>query len=69
MDDLLEAGCKVLTIGQYLAPTREHLPVAEFFAPEVFEELRQTALNKGFRFVESSPLVRSSYRAEDHVNA
>lgn len=69
MDDLLEAGCKVLTIGQYLAPTREHLPVAEFFAPEVFEELRQIALNKGFRFVESSPLVRSSYRAEDHVNA
>jgi lipoic acid synthetase len=67
MDDLLEAGCKVLTIGQYLAPTREHLPVAEYFPPEYFEELRKEGIRKGFRFVESSPLVRSSYRAEEHV--
>lgn len=68
MDDLLEAGCRVLTIGQYLAPTRDHLPVAEYFPPEVFEELRMTGLARGFSFVESSPLVRSSYHAEDHVN-
>lgn len=68
MDDLLEAGCRVLTIGQYLAPTRDHLPVAEYFPPETFEDLRTTGLAKGFSFVESSPLVRSSYRAEDHVN-
>lgn len=68
MDDLLEAGCRVLTIGQYLAPTRDHLPVAEYFPPEVFEELRMAGLARGFSFVESSPLVRSSYHAEDHVN-
>lgn len=69
MDDLLEAGCKVLTIGQYLAPTKAHLPVAEYFTPGFFDELRREGLRKGFRFVESSPLVRSSYRAEEHVNA
>ncbi len=68
MDDLLEAGCRVLTIGQYLAPTRDHLPVAEYFPPETFEELKTAGLARGFSFVESSPLVRSSYRAEDHVN-
>lgn len=67
MDDLLDVGCKVLTIGQYLAPTREHLPVAEYFPPEYFEELRKEGIRKGFRFIESSPLVRSSYRAEEHV--
>ena len=69
MDDLLEAGCKVLTIGQYLAPTKTHMPVAAYFPPAYFEELKQEGLLKGFRFVESSPLVRSSYRAEEHVNA
>jgi lipoyl synthase len=68
MDDLLEAGCKVLTIGQYLAPTKEHLPVDEYFTPAFFDRLKQAGLEKGFRFVESSPLVRSSYHAEDHVN-
>ncbi len=69
MDDLRDAGCRVLTIGQYLAPTRDHLPVAEYFPPEYFEELKKAGFLKGFRFVESSPLVRSSYRAENHVNA
>ena len=69
MDDLLEAGCKVMTIGQYLAPTKNHMPVVEYIRPEQFDEYRQTGLQKGFKFVESSPLVRSSYRAEDHVNA
>jgi len=69
MDDLLEAGCKVLTIGQYLAPTKDHLPVSEYINPEQFEKLRTIGLEKGFSFVESSPLVRSSYRAELHAGA
>lgn len=69
MDDLLEAGCKVMTIGQYLAPTKIHMPVEEYIKPEQFDEYRRIGLEKGFKFVESSPLVRSSYRAEDHVNA
>jgi lipoyl synthase len=69
MDDLLEAGAKVMTIGQYLAPTATHMPVKEYFSPEVFAEYRKIGLQKGFKFVESSPLVRSSYRAEEHVNA
>lgn len=69
MDDLLQAGCKVLTIGQYLAPGKDHLPVREYFPPEHFDRLKREGLMKGFRFVESSPLVRSSYRAEEHVNA
>ena len=69
MDDLLEAGCKVMTIGQYLAPTMKHMPVKEYIKPEKFLELKKTGLEKGFSYVESSPLVRSSYRAEGHVNA
>jgi len=69
MDDLLEAGCKVMTIGQYLAPTKNHMPVEEYIKPEQFAEYRKIGLGKGFKFVESSPLVRSSYRAEEHVNA
>lgn len=69
MDDLLEAGAKVMTIGQYLAPTSTHMPVKEYFPPEVFAEYRRIGLKKGFRFVESSPLVRSSYRSEEHVDA
>ena len=69
MDDLLEAGCKVMTIGQYLAPTKNHMPVEEYIKPEQFAEYRRIGLEKGFKFVESSPLVRSSYRAEEHVNA
>ena len=67
MDDLLIAGCKVFTIGQYLQPTSNHLPVVEFVTPETFEKYKQTGLQKGFKFVESSPLVRSSYHAEKHV--
>lgn len=69
MDDLLEAGCKVMTIGQYLAPTTEHMPVEEYITPERFEEYHKIGIEKGFKFVESSPLVRSSYRAENHVKA
>jgi lipoic acid synthetase len=69
MDDLLEAGVKVMTIGQYLAPTTRHMPVVEYIQPEKFVEYRNIGIRKGFKFVESSPLVRSSYRAEEHVNA
>ncbi|HKJ80000.1 MAG TPA: lipoyl synthase [Prolixibacteraceae bacterium] len=69
MDDLLDAGCKVMTIGQYLAPTSGHMPVEEYIKPEQFAEYRRIGMKKGFKFVESSPLVRSSYRAEEHVNA
>lgn len=69
MDDLLEAGCKVMTIGQYLAPTTKHMPVEEYITPEKFAEYRNIGIKKGFKFVESSPLVRSSYRAEEHVKA
>ncbi len=69
MDDLLEAGCKVMTIGQYLAPTSTHMPVVEYIKPEQFTEYREIGMGKGFKFVESSPLVRSSYRAEEHVKA
>lgn len=69
MDDLLEAGVKVMTIGQYLAPTTKHMPVVDYITPEKFKEYRTIGIRKGFKFVESSPLVRSSYRAEEHVNA
>ncbi len=69
MDDLLAAGCKVMTIGQYLAPTKEHLPVVNYVEPEQFKKFRTIGLEKGFSFVESSPLVRSSYRAEEHAEA
>jgi lipoic acid synthetase len=67
MDDLRLIGVDIMTIGQYLQPTPKHLPVKEFITPEQFEKLRLIGLKKGFRFVESSPLVRSSYRAEKHL--
>lgn len=69
MDDLLAVGCKVMTIGQYLAPTLGHIQVVEYIYPEQFERYRIVGLEKGFSFVESSPLVRSSYRADAHVEA
>jgi lipoyl synthase len=67
MDDLRNVGCEVMTIGQYLQPSMNHLPVKEYIRPEQFEKYRQIGLEKGFRHVESGPLVRSSYRAEKHV--
>lgn len=67
MDDLLAVGCTVFTIGQYLQPTTSHLPVVEYVHPDVFEEYRQIGLQKGFKIVESAPLVRSSYHAERHL--
>ena len=69
MDDLREVGCKVMTIGQYLAPTLSHIQVAEYISPEKYEKYRIIGLEKGFTFVESNPLVRSSYRAEVHADA
>jgi lipoic acid synthetase len=68
IDDLRKAGCKVLTIGQYLQPTSHHTPVKEFIIPEQFEFYRIEGLKRGFVHVESSPLVRSSYHAERHIN-
>lgn len=67
MDDLLDVNCKILTIGQYLQPGRENLPVETYVTPEQFETYHQIGLQKGFRIVESAPLVRSSYHAEKHV--
>ena len=67
MDDLRAAGCKVLTIGQYLQPDSNLLPVQEYIAPEIFEKYRNEGMKRGFSYVESNPLVRSSYHAEKHV--
>lgn len=67
MDDLLEYGCDVLTIGQYLQPTKMHIEVAEFIHPDQFARYAEVGLAKGFPFVESGPLVRSSYHAERHL--
>ena len=65
MDDLLEHEVTVLTMGQYLRPSARHLPVVEYITPERFDDLREIALEKGFRHVASGPLVRSSYHAGD----
>ena len=67
MDDLLEHDCDVLTIGQYLQPTKMHLEVVEFVHPDQFAQYKEVGLEKGFDFVESAPLVRSSYHAERHL--
>lgn len=64
MDDLLAVGCSILTIGQYLQPSRRHYPVQEYVTPEQFAEYRRIGMEKGFAQVESGPLVRSSYHAE-----
>ncbi|MCC8034518.1 MAG: lipoyl synthase [Rikenellaceae bacterium] len=64
LDDLREAGCSILTIGQYLRPTAAHWPVAEYVTPETFEYYREQALLRGFSYVASAPLVRSSYMAD-----
>jgi len=69
MDDLLAAGVTVMTIGQYLCPSKDHLPVSEYVTPEQFEKYKTVGLEKGFKYIESGPLVRSSYHAEEHINA
>jgi len=68
MDDLLAHNVDIMTIGQYLQPSRKHLNVERYYRPEEFEELKQIALEKGFRHCESGPLVRSSYHADEQVN-
>ena len=67
MNDLYQNGVHILTLGQYLQPTKEHLPIAEFVNPAVFKEYKQIGLEMGFKYVESGPLVRSSYHAERHL--
>jgi len=65
--DLATAGCDILTIGQYLRPTRDHLPMARLYTPGEFADLKAEALKLGFRHVESGPLVRSSYHAHEQA--
>ena len=67
MRDLLNAGCQVVTLGQYLQSTRMHYPVAAYVSPDEFNEYKEEGLSMGFRKVESGPLVRSSYHAEKHL--
>ena len=68
MDDLARVGCDILTLGQYLQPTKMHHEVIEFIHPDLFEEYRVEGLKRGLKYVESGPLVRSSYHSERHVN-
>lgn len=67
MDDLLSVGCKIMTIGQYLQPTEQHYTVQEYVHPDIFAEYAIIGKDKGFRHIESAPLVRSSYHAERHI--
>jgi len=68
MDDLVANGLLILTLGQYLQPTKMHLEVAEFIHPDTFEMYKEEGLKRGLKYVEAGPLVRSSYHAERHVN-
>lgn len=67
MDDLLGVGCKIMTIGQYLQPSELHYPVQDYIHPDKFAEYGETGRRKGFRHIESAPMVRSSYHAEKHI--
>jgi lipoic acid synthetase len=67
LEDLKEVGVDIITLGQYLQPTPKHLPIAEFITPVQFEKFKEIGLKMGFRYVESGPLVRSSYHAEKHL--
>ena len=67
MADLVDVGVDILTLGQYLQPSKGHLPIERYYRPEEFAELRETGLQMGFKWVESGPLVRSSYRAAEQV--
>ena len=68
MDDLLEVGCQIMTIGQYLQPTKDHFPVQDYIHPDQFSEYAEIGKRKGFRHIESAPMVRSSYHAEKHIH-
>jgi len=65
--DLAAVGCDILTVGQYLRPSRDHLPMARLYTPREFADLKTKALRMGFRHVESGPLVRSSYHAHEQA--
>lgn len=67
MDDLLSVGCQIMTIGQYLQPTKNHYPLQEYIHPDTFAEYGRIGKEKGFRHIESAPMVRSSYHAEKHI--
>ena len=67
--DLAARGVDLLTVGQYLRPSRDHLPIARFYTPQEFEFLKEEALCMGFRHVESGPLVRSSYHAHEQADS
>ena len=67
--DLGSRGVDILTVGQYLRPSRDHLPISRFYTPDEFRMLKDAALEYGFRHVESGPLVRSSYHAHEHADA
>ena len=67
--DMLAAGVDIVTLGQYLRPSRRHRPIERFVPPEEFDELREACLDMGFRWASAGPLVRSSYRAEEAVAA
>jgi lipoic acid synthetase len=69
MRDLRAWGVEILTIGQYLQPSRHHLPIERYYTPDEFADLKAFGLGIGFRWVESGPLVRSSYHAEQQVRA
>jgi lipoic acid synthetase len=69
MDDLVENGCQILTLGQYMQPTRLHFPIQRFITPEEFAEYKEEGLRRGFDAVESGPLVRSSYHADQTARA
>ncbi|KIL42435.1 lipoyl synthase [Gordoniibacillus kamchatkensis] len=69
MDDLRAADCNIMTIGQYLQPTKQHLPVLAYYTPEQFAQLKEEGMKRGFRHVESGPLVRSSYHAHEQVQS
>lgn len=68
MDNLLEVGCEILTLGQYLRPSPGHIPIYEYITPEKFDKYRKTALEKGFKYVAAGPFVRSSYKAAEGMN-
>lgn len=67
MDDLRAVGCRIMTIGQYLQPSKLHYPVQDYIHPDKFEEYQQKGIEKGFAHIESAPMVRSSYHAEKHI--
>lgn len=69
LDDIAGIGCDILTIGQYLAPSKQHLPTAEYIKPEVFEAYKEAALERGIKYVASAPFVRSSYNAAEGMEA